>query len=434
MRLFDRRDTRLSATETRFVECEAPSAFEALVEFLYLTPVGIIRFRPDGQIDMANPMAAQLLMPLAADADMTDLYRLFAVIAPDLSERVGAFTALSGTICEQMQLRLPSSRQVLTLGINKINADTLMAVVQDITRAVEQETRIRDDQQRFRAIFDNVRDYAIYTVDPGGRIDEWNRSLNRIGGWLSADLLDRLVDVFFSSAGGSAAGTALLDRARRHGTAEYEGWCLRRDGSVFWGNTVATVLPDLNGNPNGFVLVTRDLTDRKHIEDRLVALATTDSLTGALNRRAGDDKLAEGISRWKHHGCAFSVLIVDCDHFKNVNDRWGHETGDKVLVALVRLCQEKLRGSDSLIRWGGEEFLLLLSDTARGTALTVAERVRETFEQTDVVNGRDPIRITLSIGVAEVQEGDTHADDVVRRADQALYVAKKSGRNRVAAM
>jgi diguanylate cyclase (GGDEF)-like protein/PAS domain S-box-containing protein len=418
---------------------EAPadshSPYEALVEFLYLTPVGIVKFRADGTIDMANPTAAQLLMPFATDGDMSDIYRVFGSIAPDLRTRVENFVAHSGQICDQLQLDVPNTHRVLTLGVNKIDPGTFMAVIQDITRVIEQESRIRIDQQRFRAIVDNIRDYAIYTVDLEGCLDEWNRSLNRLGGWQPADLEGANVARLFppSTSGRVAPSTILLDRAGRHGTAEFEGWSLRRDGGSFWGNTIATALPDRDGNALGFVLVTRDLTERKHIEDRLVALATTDPLTGACNRRAGEAKLEEAFRSWQLQGRVFTVLMLDCDHFKNVNDRWGHDTGDAVLVALVRLCRDKLRTADVAIRWGGEEFVLLLPETGREMAIMIAERLRTAIEAADIVTHASGIRITVSIGVAESAGADICPDDIIRRADHAAYSAKHAGRNRVVA-
>src|ERR1700761_3282056 len=99
------------------------SEAETLLEFLYLTPVGIIKFRSDGTIDIANPVAAALLMPLAADSDMSDLYRVLSAVAPNLRERVEGFEALAGSICDQLQLAVPNMPTVLTLSITKINAD-----------------------------------------------------------------------------------------------------------------------------------------------------------------------------------------------------------------------------------------------------------------------------------------------------------------------
>lgn len=420
--------------ETLVASTDTGASYEALIEFLYLTPVGIIRFRPDGRIELANPAAAQLLMPLAANAELSDLYRLLSAVLPDLRVRVERFAAPAGQILDQMQLAVPGTRTVLTLGINKIDPDTLMAVVQDITRAIEQERRIRDDQQRFRAIFENVRDYAIFTVGLDGRVDDWNRSLNRLGGWEPADVTGAPVSMFFPPGQPDQARAAtLLEGARQRGTAEFEGWGVRRDGSAFWGNTVATALPDGDGKACGFVMVTRDMTERKQMEDRLVALATTDPLTGAFNRRAGDARLEEAFRDWRRTGRGFAALMVDCDHFKSINDRWGHDAGDEVLTALVRICGETVRRADVTVRWGGEEFLLLLPETGRDAAVAVAERLRRAVGAAKVARGDDAIRFAISIGVAVAGIADANRDSIIRRADAALYRAKRAGRNRVVA-
>lgn len=415
------------------MQADEPSAYELLLEFLNLTPVGLIQFRPDGTIDLANAAAARMLLPLSDDADLSNLYFVLRNIAPDLPRSIESFHAPMGQICDQMQLAMPGSETVLTLCVNKIGPDTLMAVVQDITLAIAQEARIRNDQQRFRAIFEYIRDYAICTVTADGCVEDWNRSLSRIGGWEPADVAGRTIALFFPDATPAmpATGTALLERARQHGTAEFEGWTLRKDGSLFWGNTVATALPDREGDANGYVLVTRDLTERKQHEDRLVALATTDPLTGASNRRAGELSLSDALTAWERHGTCFALLLLDCDHFKRINDRWGHDVGDKVLVALVRICRENLREVDAIIRWGGEEFLLCLRGAGQDVALSIAERLREAIARAPIEHGRGSLEVTVSIGVTLVGAADRNIDDIVRRADQALYRAKDAGRNRV---
>jgi diguanylate cyclase (GGDEF)-like protein/PAS domain S-box-containing protein len=414
-------------------EHQAPiSPYEVLLEFLYLTPAGIVKFGPDGKIGMANPMAAQLLMPLARDCEMSDLYRIFSATLPDLRGSVEAFRSPTGTICDQLQVKVPGTGCVLTLSVNKIGPDTLMAVVQDISRSIEQETRIRDDQQRFRAIFENVRDYAIYTVGLDGRVDQWNRSLARIGGWEAADVTGAPVGVFFpAEPDDQSAAVALLDRARRVGTAEFEGWQVRRDGGAFWGNTVASSLPDHDGATSGYVLVTRDLTERKRMEDRLVTLSLTDAMTGAFNRRAGENRLDEAILGWRRERRVFSLLMIDCDHFKSINDTWGHDGGDAVLIALVRICQSKLREGDAIFRWGGEEFMALLPGTSGDTACVIAERLRQALEEAETGYAGSMIRFTVSIGVAASGGTDDGADDLILRVDQALYCAKHCGRNQV---
>jgi len=403
---------------------------EALIEFLYLTPVGIIKFRPDGTILMVNPKASQLLMPLAADMKMSNLYQLLSDLVPDLGQRIEDFDEPAGAIIEQMQLSAQGGAAVLKLSVNKINADTMMAVVQDITIVIEQERKIRHDQKRFQAILDNVQDYAIFTADPEGRVEEWNRSLTRLGGWEPTDVEGFPVDIFFQPGGlAEEPGMALLGRTRAGGRAEFEGWGVHRDGSAFWGNTVATVLPDDAGKPPGFVLITRDLSERKRTEDRLVTLATRDALTGALNRHGGDARLAEAFQMWQRHQHAFTVLMLDVDHFKDANDQYGHEAGDDVLGAIVRICKETLRGGDVIIRWGGDEFLILLPEIRGEIGELAAGRLCQAIE--DAPLGKKGCFVTVSIGVADVMPGDGCAADVVNRADHALYSAKLNGRNQV---
>jgi diguanylate cyclase (GGDEF)-like protein len=169
------------------------------------------------------------------------------------------------------------------------------------------------------------------------------------------------------------------------------------------------------------------------LEWRLPPARAADPLTGASNRRAGEARLEQAFSRWRRYGRSFVVLMIDCDHFRAVNDRCGHDAGDAVLVALVRLCRETLRETDVTIRWGGEEFLLLLPETSCDAALSVAERVREAIEAVKVEQNGNVIRITASIGVAEAAESDRGAEEAVGRADRAMYRAKSAGRNRIAA-
>jgi diguanylate cyclase (GGDEF)-like protein/PAS domain S-box-containing protein len=424
----------VTSIDLRARAADAHSNYEALVEFLYLTPVGIIKFDRGGRIEMVNPAASQFLMPLARDARMSDVYYLLSDVVPDLRDRIERFVAPSGRICHQMQIEVRASLMFLTLDVNKIDCDTFMAVVQDVTLAVSQEARLRTDQLRFRAIFDSIRDYAIYTVDVDGHVDEWNRSLDRLGGWEPADIAGKPLEILYPEAPAGESSTAnLLDRARQRGSAEFEGWGVRKDKSRFWGSTVATVLPDREGLFCGYVLVTRDLTERKLIEDRLLTLSTKDPLTGALNRRGGEEALADAFQAWQHLDRAFAVLLLDVDHFKSVNDRWGHDAGDDVLKSIVRIAHEKLRGFDLIVRWGGEEFLILLPDTAGHIAAAVAERVRAAIEDSATRTNDGVIHVTISVGITEPTAQDGSAGSIVRRADRALYVAKKDGRNRVIA-
>jgi len=165
---------------------------------------------------------------------------------------------------------------------------------------------------------------------------------------------------------------------------------------------------------------------------QLAEHAATDPLTGLSNRRHIEPQLAAETARAQRHRATFSVLMADLDHFKQVNDRYGHDTGDEVLREVARRLKRMLRTEDRPVRWGGEEFLVLLTDTDADQAAIVAEKIRAALADTPIeVNGHS-IDMTISIGLAQHQ-GEDDPLDLIRRADQALYRAKDEGRNRVCA-
>lgn len=157
-------------------------------------------------------------------------------------------------------------------------------------------------------------------------------------------------------------------------------------------------------------------------------LATHDPLTGAYTRRHMDEAVEQELERYHRHGHAMTLMIMDLDHFKRVNDVHGHQVGDQVLVRFVALVRTLLRRPDQLGRFGGEEFVLLLPETPLEDALQVAERIRATLEQ----SLGEP-RCTLSIGVTSSRQPNETLDTMLARADAALYRAKQQGRNRVEA-
>ena len=159
--------------------------------------------------------------------------------------------------------------------------------------------------------------------------------------------------------------------------------------------------------------------------------ALYDPLTGTLNRR-GMDKVTKSNFSWSaRHQRRLSAILIDLDHFKQVNDTFGHAVGDAALVLLAQCLKVHLRPEDGLARIGGEEFLIVLPETGLDGALILAERLRQTIARTDVPAVASRVQITASFGVAERIEGDLSMQDVLARADAALYRAKSLGRNRV---
>jgi len=164
---------------------------------------------------------------------------------------------------------------------------------------------------------------------------------------------------------------------------------------------------------------------------RLRRMALTDPLTGLLNRRQMTYLAGKIHARFRRGGCPVVVMLMDIDHFKGINDRFGHDVGDRVLSGIAGILQSLLREQDLVARWGGEEFLVILPDTDTETARVSAERIRHALMEYDwrSLTGED-VRVTLSTGVSELRKGEKLGESI-RRADQALYSCKVGGRNRV---
>jgi diguanylate cyclase (GGDEF)-like protein/PAS domain S-box-containing protein len=211
----------------------------------------------------------------------------------------------------------------------------------------------------------------------------------------------------------------------------------KRGGQEFWAEMSARIV-ELDGQRCSLVGI-HDVTAQKNLEQQLRELATRDFLTGAANRRHFVEVAQRERERSRRSGAALSLCMLDADHFKNVNDHYGHVAGDQVLTAIAQAATSALRISDVLGRLGGEEFAVLLPDTDLTGAMTVAERVRAAVEAARVPGGepneqgeRADIRVTVSLGVAELR-GDEPFESLLKRADRALYAAKDLGRNRVQA-
>jgi len=161
-------------------------------------------------------------------------------------------------------------------------------------------------------------------------------------------------------------------------------------------------------------------------------LATKDSLTGLNNRRVFKERLDEEIVRSFRYNRSFSIMMLDLDKFKKVNDTYGHPAGDRVLQQSARIILQRIRNCDFAARYGGEEFVVILPETSEENSVTIGERIKDTIAQHtfNLPDGKD-IRITISIGIASFPANAMTAEKLIERADQALYNVKQTGRNRV---
>jgi len=221
--------------------------------------------------------------------------------------------------------------------------------------------------------------------------------------------------------------------ANKSDVYEVEYRILAKDGNYVWYYDRGKVTKrDVDGKPVLLAGIVFDISKSKKMESqlmeanaRLEKMVVTDPLTGAFNMRFMTDKLEAEMKRYKRTGSCFSLVMMDIDHFKHVNDNFGHKAGDEVLKGLSKLIMERIRSTDIFCRWGGEEFILLLPDTEKADAVLFAENIRKEIAGTQMGEAG---HVTASLGVTDCLAGET-IDDIVKMVDNAMYKAKSEGRN-----
>ena len=176
----------------------------------------------------------------------------------------------------------------------------------------------------------------------------------------------------------------------------------------------------LDGKPHAIAII----HDRNK-ETKLMAQANTDALTGVHNRSSGEEQLVKARYRIVRYGMPASILFVDVDNFKNVNDQLGHDAGDDLLVNLTNILQQSIRNTDTLIRWGGDEFLIIIDNADADMSLVLAEGIRKSVEQAFM---NDPVPVTASIGITQLSINFS-LDQLIKKVDLAMYKAKYKNRN-----
>lgn len=302
----------------------------------------------------------------------------------------------------------------------------LHSIVHDVT-----ERRLAEESMRKlrRAIEQSPSSVVI--TDTDGIIEYVNPKFCAVTGWSMEEVIGRKPS-FLRSGETSIEAYQELWKTIASGH-EWRGEFLnrRKDGTEVWQSASISPVRDAEGRVTHYVGIEEDITERKRMEEQLHLLATTDALTGMLNRRSFVEAFNREALRGRRYGKQPSLLMLDIDHFKKVNDTWGHAVGDDALRMVAEVCRQALRDVDVLGRFGGEEFTLLLPETEKDAAILAADRLRERIAATAVADGKGgTFTIQVSIGVARHAEGET-VETVLNRADEALYEAKRTGRNRV---
>jgi diguanylate cyclase (GGDEF)-like protein/PAS domain S-box-containing protein len=427
--------------------------YEALLQFLYIAPIGLVQLRSDGEIVMVNPLCAQLLMPLSRDGSLDNLFVVLEGVAPDLRHRAQSFEDLSGSICEGLHLHVGIGRsgrrdaQVLSLSLLKLDNERYMAVLGDVTQTVRRERELKQSQAWIHTLVTGMTDYAQVALDGKGYFRDWNPGVERVTGFVEADLQGKTYAMFYPPD--AMSGYRARDRlheADRSGWSLDEGWRQRADGSRYWGSCLIAPMhePEEAGEageageigepPEGehaYRLIIRDISERREASDAIRRSLWCDHLTGLSNRRVLFEALEVEFQRWTRTPRPLTVVMFDADHFKLINDRHGHAAGDAVLRHFATAMAANFRPMDIVARLGGEEFVALLPGTDIEAAAAAAQRLCDTVRAQEVTVGDQSIRYTISAGVARMEQDVDGVEALLQRADTAMYAAKALGRDRV---
>ena len=421
-----------------------------LLQFLYACPVGLAELSTDGMIEMINPLAMKLLLPLATDGLVANFLHIIENYSPELRHIIMSFKESHGIICDGHRIFVHAGGKngfvdplVLACTLVKLDDRRLIATLTDISRQMVQERRLKQAETWFATLLDGVNDYAVISLSRDGIINGVNAAAAKQTGFSQDALMNRSLDMLDApqppdaANDGSASYSAheQIAIAQRDGWHLHEGWRWRPDGGRYWCQRLIAAQSEEEGSQSrvisGYTVVLRDVTRSGSDSMKLKEMLTIDQLTGACNRAYFFEVAERERRRSGLQGHPMALIAIDIDHFKHVNDGYGHATGDAALKAVATTCKAILRTEDTFARLGGEEFVVLLPSTDMAAAVALAERLRTAVSAISLQAGGKNLTITASFGCAVATDASMILTELLAAADALLYVAKRNGRNRV---
>ena len=383
----------------------------------------------------------QVLSIFHEESDMTLDNAVDAVKRDDEAGRTARHAVLVG------KTRRPAVIEYNVSGIRDAekNFNGTVTVFRDITRRQVDELALQtseetllaksmalfEEKERAQVTLNSIGD-AVISIDFRGRVSFLNAMAEKMTGWSQSEAAGRLPDEIFVVVDATTreqVPSPTMQAIIEDRTVRLEAPCIliRRDGSELAVEDSAAPIHDQNGGVVGAVMVAHDVTAARDLSEKLAHLALHDTLTQLPNRTLFCDRLDQALARAQRNVSAAAVVFVDLDRFKPVNDTLGHDIGDQLLQAVARRLLGCVRGSDTVSRYGGDEFLILLNEVAHPEdAARCAEKIKTAFTEAFDVAGHS-LHISASIGIARFPDDATDAPTLLKLADEAMYQAKHSG-------
>lgn len=308
----------------------------------------------------------------------------------------------------------------------------MMAMENESIHLRQVEEAVRANELRTRHIIEGSHDPFI-AMNVDGIITEWNAAASNTFGWSRSQALGQRLDGLIMPERFRDAHHAGMQRFITNGSAtildkRVELIALRHSGEEF--PVEITIRHMRHAGVTEFCAFARDITERRAAEQHLKFLAHNDPMTGLPNRSLLQDRLAEALKRSGRAKTLLAVMFLDVDHFKSINDRYGHGVGDEVLQEFSRRMLDSVRATDTVARLGGDEFIILMEElSSSNDAEKIARKIHQRMSAPFLINGQHSIAVTTSIGLATCTAGGATATALLKAADDALYRAKQAGRN-----
>lgn len=365
-------------------------------------------------LDLVHPRDKEYLLSLLARYLVVSRKKLLSRETPDLSELL------------EYRLRDKSGNWRWVQSRANLVDKELLLVSRDISERRQAEEALRQSEERYRTLFQDTRD-AINITTREGQVLDANQSFLDLFGYTREEIaVLNAEDLYVDPAG----RRRFQEEIERKGSVrDYEVKLRKKDGSEMNCLVTSTVRRHDDGSVAGYQGFIHDITERKRVEETIKRLAYHDPLTGLPNRMLFSDRLRAALPRARRNKDKLAVMLLDLDHFKNVNDRLGHPVGDELLQAVAERLTALLRESDTICRMGGDEFLVLLEGIAGmedvgKVADAILEAVRGPF-----VLKRHKLHVTTSLGIAIYPDDGEDGDTLIKNADIAMYLAKEKGRD-----